>query len=529
MPRKATGNVYFSLGRWYARVTLGPNERRSYPLPTCANEEQARERLAVLAELAAKLRDAGLGELAPEFLDRAAEREGRALDEVRKAVQKLCESGVANREPIAVSFREFAELWTSGKLAQRYPDHVKAKRTADTDTSRLEAHVYPIAGHVPLVAFTLDHALAVMSALPAHLSAASRRHVAQLISRILALATFPARLIPGNPLPRGFLPRMGPEKAKGWLYPDEDALLLACPAVPLPWRVFYGFLNREGPRSSEALGLQFRDLDIVRGTLTLDENKTDDPRAWALNSSVVAALRAWKATREEREGRSLDESAPVFVDGEGQPIPHRHLAERFREHLQAAGITRPILFEQSAARQKIRLHDTRATFITLALANGRTEAWVQDRTGHKSSLMINRYRRAARTAAELGLGDLLPLDIAIPELAEPPEGEKAGEKAGERALTPQRSPSAPPNPQHFRLVAPVGVEPTHPCGPWILKPVMVVARMRLWSRARGFWGMVATKPRRSRPAPPFPRGYPPFQPVGEGPALPRRGRRCSRP
>jgi hypothetical protein len=149
MPRKATGNVYFSLGRWYARVTLGPNERRSYQVPTCANEDQARERLTVLADLAAKLRDAGLGELAPEFLERAAEREGRALDEVRKAVQKLCESGVANREPIAVSFREFAELWTSGKLAQRFPDHVKAKRTADTDTSRLEAHVSRSRGMFP--------------------------------------------------------------------------------------------------------------------------------------------------------------------------------------------------------------------------------------------------------------------------------------------------------------------------------------------------------------------------------------------
>ncbi|MCK6587665.1 MAG: hypothetical protein L6Q76_08785 [Polyangiaceae bacterium] len=52
-----------------------------------------------------------------------------------------------------------------------------------------------------------------------------------------------------------------------------------------------------------------------------------------------------------------------------------------------------------------------------ALANGRTEVKVEDRTGQKSSPMLSRYRRAARTAAELGLGDLLPLDTAIPELA----------------------------------------------------------------------------------------------------------------
>jgi hypothetical protein len=57
---------------------------------------------------------------------------------------------------------------------------------------------------------------------------------------------------------------------------------------------------------------------------------------------------------------------------------------------------------------------------TLGLAAGRTEAWIADRTGHRSTAMINRYRRAARTAAELGLGEPMPLDAAIPELRDCP-------------------------------------------------------------------------------------------------------------
>ncbi len=81
----------------------------------------------------------------------------------------------------------------------------------------------------------------------------------------------------------------------------------------------------------------------------------------------------------------------------------------------ATHITRRELFVSNDARMSIRLHDTRATFITLALANGKSESWVQDRTGHRSSDMINRYRRVARTAAELGLGDLLPMNEAIRE------------------------------------------------------------------------------------------------------------------
>ena len=88
-------------------------------------------------------------------------------------------------------------------------------------------------------------------------------------------------------------------------------------------------------------------------------------------------------------------------------------------------MARAQLFERSDKRRPVRAHDTRSGFITIALACGRTEAWVQDRTGHKSSNQINGYRRQARTAAELGLGDWTPLDVAIPELG--PEAGDGGE------------------------------------------------------------------------------------------------------
>jgi hypothetical protein len=48
----------------------------------------------------------------------------------------------------------------------------------------------------------------------------------------------------------------------------------------------------------------------------------------------------------------------------------------------------------------------RATFVTLSLANGKSEAWVSARTGHRSSQMINRYRRVSQSVAELNLGAL---------------------------------------------------------------------------------------------------------------------------
>jgi integrase len=60
----------------------------------------------------------------------------------------------------------------------------------------------------------------------------------------------------------------------------------------------------------------------------------------------------------------------------------------------------------------------RATFVTVSLAQGQTETWVADRTGHRSSQMLQTYRRIARTYQELSLGPLAPLHECIPELAQ---------------------------------------------------------------------------------------------------------------
>jgi integrase len=92
---------------------------------------------------------------------------------------------------------------------------------------------------------------------------------------------------------------------------------------------------------------------------------------------------------------------------------------RFREdHLRAAlgDDARAELFERSKVRQPIRIHDLRASFVTVAFANGRDERWVRDRTGHRAGA-LDKYARVARTIAELRLGDWTRLDFAIPEFA----------------------------------------------------------------------------------------------------------------
>ena len=282
------------------------------------------------------------------------------------------------------TFRDVATRWTSGELSRNYPDHVKAKARVRDDVGRLTKHVYPIVGEVPIASFSLDHAEAVMRGLPPTLAPKTRRHVGQLVHRVLALAVFPMRIREASPLPRGWLPKAGGTKAKTHLFPDEEAQLLACTAVPLPRRIAYAFLAREGMRKSEATRVAWSDIDLERGAVTLDMNKTSEPRAWALGKDVRAALARW---------REMSEEDVVFA---GAGVLR---SDDFRDDLRSAGLTRPQLFERNDRRQPIRVHDLRGTFVTLALAAGRSEAWVADRTGHRSSQMINVYRRPARAAA----------------------------------------------------------------------------------------------------------------------------------
>jgi len=413
MPRKQTGTIYESNGRMYAQVTVGHHKRRSFLLPEGILCDAAEQRATLLADFATKLRNAGREDVVVELLEVAVKRTGRELDDVRRAVDHIVGGKWIRKGNCNVpTVRQFGKRWTTGELTRLYPDHIRRKRSANEDDERLERYVYPVVGDVPMDKFTLDDAEEVMRGVPPDRAAATRRHIAQLLYRMCRMAVFPLRLLKASPLPSGFLPKVGPGKAKGWVYPDEDAQLLASPNVPFEWRIYYGFLHREGMRSSEAARLSWSDLDLLRGGVALDNNKTNDPRVWALSFGVPEALRAWRAVRERR-GERIDANTLVFMDDEGKPMDDGKAAKRYRAHLLAAGITREVLFERSETRQPVRLHDTRATFITVALANGKNEAWVQDRTGHRSSVMINRYRRAARTVAELRLGDFRRLDEAL--------------------------------------------------------------------------------------------------------------------
>jgi integrase len=188
------------------------------------------------------------------------------------------------------------------------------------------------------------------------------------------------------------------------------------------WRLFFGFLTREGLRREDAATLEWSNLSLgldgAAGHLVLDVTKNGRGASWALDPGTTEALRRWQRMCPPGPWVFPAEALPRYRRRRrGQALHVDHAGEILRRALEKAGVDREKLFQSGNNRLQLRAHDLRATFVTLALACGRSEDWVMQRTGHSSSVMLSRYRREATTAQELGLGWLAPLHLSIPELA----------------------------------------------------------------------------------------------------------------
>ena len=415
--RNPTGQLLWRDGRPVLRIPIGV--KRPFFELRCATEAEANERAGIIIEMVVALRAADRVNITEEIVKQAASaRTPSELEGVRAAVKTICEGQVVARPQFdhAITFKEFAEQWYTGKLHEKYPRYVKRKKTQDQDKQFLTKWVFPHIGNLPLLAVTADHCEDVINELPPEKSDYVARHVAQVMRRTLALAVAPAKILKEAPVVA--VPAIHSKKARTYLYADEDRMLLACTDIYLVLRLIYGVLDREGLRVSEALTLDFVDLDLKNGIIHLDKNKTDDPRSWALDSSVAEALRIWK--RYFHPNPSPQSRVFVYPDESreaGQPLDTATRAEELRANLRKAGCTRAQIHERSDERRPLCIHDLRATFITISLAQGETETWVANRTGHKSSKMINEYRRRAECHAEVVMGGLTPLVRAIPEFA----------------------------------------------------------------------------------------------------------------
>jgi integrase len=180
---------------------------------------------------------------------------------------------------------------------------------------------------------------------------------------------------------------------------QEQAQALLRAAEEDPLGALYVVAVMVGMRQGELLGLQWADIDWdsgrvrVRHTLqwhkggqwSLDEPKTGHSRrSIRLPVTALQALkahRAQQATQRLALGPAWHDHDVVFTNAVGRPIDPCALAHRgFPRLLQRAGLP------------KIRFHDLRHTYATLALLNGEKPKVVQETLGHASiTLTMDTY------------------------------------------------------------------------------------------------------------------------------------------
>ena len=179
----------------------------------------------------------------------------------------------------------------------------------------------------------------------------------------------------------------------------------------------FRLLFATGLRRGEALGLRWRDVDVVFSRLTVRETRivvdgkviTSDPKSKAGNRTIhfdADTGIALASLRNALDDHFVRAGAPATGDDDyvatrfdGVPVHPLSFTRRFHRHTDRAGLRR------------IRLHDTRASHVQASVAGGVDIVTVSHRVGHsRTSTTLDLYGRILPSHdlnAATSVGDLL--------------------------------------------------------------------------------------------------------------------------
>jgi integrase len=317
----------------------------------------------------------------------------RTLSEAQQAMTKALTAVAEQRHVIAtpVTVAEFLiDVWLPAIMPTVRPTTYAGYRSA------CQRHVCPRLGQVKLQ--RLDGAM--LNSLYAHLSRAGGiRRQGGLAPRSVALVHRTLHRALADAVRWGYLPhntanRADPPRQTGlerelpvWSEQQLHSFLGSVREerlYPL-WR----FLSMTGCRRGEALGLQWRDLDMeasrvairralipIDGKLLLSEPKTKRGRRLiALDQETLAVLREQAASQLSEErlwGEGWVSSGYVFTKESGEPLHPERISAHFARLVRLACLP------------KIPLHGLRHTYASLALAKGVNPLIVSRRLGHST-------------------------------------------------------------------------------------------------------------------------------------------------
>lgn len=191
-------------------------------------------------------------------------------------------------------------------------------------------------------------------------------------------------------VPRNVTDAVSPPKAmrppiKSWDVPDVQHFLAV--AAPDGYSPLWLIALHTGMRRGELLGLRWRDVDLSRGVLrvqqilsTVKEGERFTPpktssgrRTIALDGPSIAVLKDHRIHQKERKlalGEVWQDYDLVFTSEIGTPLDHGNVYHRFVALVQKAGVPR------------ISFHGLRHTHATLLMKHGVHPKVASERLGH---------------------------------------------------------------------------------------------------------------------------------------------------
>lgn len=281
---------------------------------------------------------------------------------------------------------------TVGSFLDQWLDsHVATTTRATTDHEYVgyaRRYIRPKLGHLPLNKLQASHIQEPLADMNQKgLSPQTVRHCRAILKNALGKAV-KWGLLHRNPADGTTPPRPDKRKMRA-LTPDEVELLLSA-AQQSNWYMPIFLSLWTGMRRSELLGLRWRDVDLVLGTIhvalamhRLKGGLTiyEEPKSrWGRRSlpmppSLTILLRDHSTRREatcRSMGSSLDLDEQILMWPDGRSMLPNSLSHAFSRIAQKAGLT------------GVRLHDMRHSHASLMLREGVPAKVIQERLGHAS-------------------------------------------------------------------------------------------------------------------------------------------------
>ena len=335
-------------------------------------------------------------------------------EKLKKAIEETKGLDIAKAESYTVG--QWMDVW------YEYYAKIKVRASSHkTYEGYIKNHIKPNIGSIPLTKLTtLDLQMMYQKLLtggrvdrlesqnqPKGLSAKTVRNLNQIISSAMKLA-MEQKLIAHNPADGCALPRVEHREMK--TLPAEQLAAFLNEAKKTGTYEMYYLDLATGMRRGELLGLKWEDIDFDHGVIhirrqvarlngTVQEAPLKTKNSYRNLSIGADAVELLRQKKEQDNGKS----AYVFPSPTGGPLAPDSVLHMLHRVLERAGLP------------KIRFHDLRHTFATLALQNGVDIKTVSGMLGHFSAgFTLDTYAHvttaAQREAAET-MGGVLSLEI----------------------------------------------------------------------------------------------------------------------